>query len=135
MIDLPENIAIELHDSVVGRVDQIGERIEICLMPAYVHKSIGVCGVDAGTGWVQNITLVVDGGIVEGELPELPCDISTGILMVNEHISKNMLSLPLDQVGNIDLKLDVMWGGQIVVRGKRIVAIPKNEAKYVENVE
>ncbi len=110
-----------------------GSKYALC--PLTFTKALASARVDAGTGWVQNITLVVDGGIVEGELPELPCDISTGILMVNEHISKNMLSLPLDQSGNIDLRLDAMWGGQIVVRGKRIAAIPKNEAKYVENVE
>jgi|HubBroStandDraft_1064217.scaffolds.fasta_scaffold937125_2 hypothetical protein len=43
-----------------------------------------------------------------------------------------MLALPLDQSGDVELKLDVMWGGQIVVRGARILAIVKGEPEYVE---
>jgi hypothetical protein len=134
MSERPENRAIELHDSVLAYVDLRNGQVEIGLLPAYVHSSTGVPGVDSGTGWVQNLAIVVENGGVEGQLPQLPCDLSGGTLAVAEHTSDNTLALPLDQSGNVELKLEVMWGGQIVVRGTRILAILKGEPKYVEDV-
>jgi len=133
MSERPENRAVELHDSTVGYVDTRNGRIEIGLMPAYVHSSAGEPGVDPGTGWLQNVAIVVEGGNVEGELPQMPCDLSGGTLAVAETVSDNTLTLPLDQSGSIELKLEVMWGGQIVVRGTRILTILKGEPKYVED--
>jgi hypothetical protein len=130
----PENRAIELHDSVLAFVDKQSGQLEIGLMPAYIHSSIGKPGVDPGTGWVQNITIVVENGIVEGQIPKMPCDLSGGTLKVGENASINMLVLPLDESGSVELKLEVMWGGQVVVRGSRILAILKGEPTYVEDV-
>lgn len=63
----------------------------------------------------------------------MPYDLSGGTLRVTERASSNMLALPLDQSGDVELRLDVMWNGQIVVRGGRILAIAKGEPKYVED--
>jgi hypothetical protein len=133
MSERPENRAIELHDSVLAYVAKKSGPVEIGLMPAYVHSSTGVPGVDSGTGWVQNITVVVEAGTIEGQLPEMPCDLSGGTLAVAERVSNNVLALPLDLSGSIELKLEVMWGGQILVRGTRILTILKGEPEYVED--
>jgi hypothetical protein len=130
-----EHSAIELHDSALASVNQVGEGIEIALVPGYIHKSIGACGVDPGTVWLQDILITLEGASLEGQLPEMPCDLSGGALMITgQHISENMLALPLDQSGNITLRLDIMWGGgQLFFRGRRILALPKGEAKYLED--
>jgi hypothetical protein len=133
MSELGENSAIELHDSVLASVDQMDGRIEIAFVPAYIHKSIGVCGVDPGTVWVQNILITLEGGSLEGQLPELPSILSGGALIIDQHISENMLALPLDQSGGITLRLDIMWGGQILVQGGRLLALPQGEPIYVED--
>jgi hypothetical protein len=129
----PENRAIELHDSVLAFVDKKNGQVEIGLMPAYIHSSSGEPGVDPGTGWVENITLVVDNGIVEGQIPKMPCDLSEGTVVIGEHIWNNTLALPLDQSGSIELNLEVIWGGHVVVRGTGILAVLKGEPKYVED--
>jgi hypothetical protein len=79
MSERPENRSIELHDSVLAYADKKNGLVEIGLMPAYVHSSTGVLGVDSGTGWVQNIAVVVEGGSIEGQLPEMLCDLSGGL--------------------------------------------------------
>ena len=128
-----ENSAIELHDSVFAHIAQRGERIEISLAPAYVHKSNGVPGVDAGTGWIQNVTIVLEGGHVEGELPNLPCELSDGMLIIRDQAFENEIPLPLDQDGPVLLRLDEMWSNRsISFRGSRIVVTVLGEPKYVE---
>jgi hypothetical protein len=133
MIELPENRAVELHDSVLAFVDKKNGQVEIGLMPAYIHSSTGEPGVDPGAGRVQNITLVVDNGIAEGQIPKMPCALSGGTVVIDEYSSANSLALPLDLSGRIELKLDVIWGGQIVIRGTRILAVLNGEPKYVED--
>jgi hypothetical protein len=126
------NVAIELHDSELANVDVVGTRVRISLRPAYIHKSLGTPGVDAGTGWIQEIDLVIEDGLVKGELRKLPADLGGGELSVDEHSISNVLPLPLNTIGRIVLTLELKWGGVIHVHGSRIVAEPINEAKYVE---
>lgn len=127
-----ENSAIELHDSVLAYVNQGGGRIEIGLGPAYIHKSVGVPGIDAGTGWVQNATIVLNGASVEGQIPDIPCDLSDGTLVIGEATSRNELPVPLDQRGQIALTLEPMRGGRLVFRGEQIAITLLGEPKYVE---
>ena len=133
MSDPSINSAIELHDSTLASVDGENGRIEVSLKPAYLHKSAGVPGVDPGTGWVQDIVLVIEGGGIEGQAPEMPCDLSDGDLIVDERTLANVLTLPLDQSGKIILKLQVMWDGLIVIHGTRIVATLAGEPRYIED--
>jgi hypothetical protein len=76
--------------------------------------------------------IIVERATVGSQIPSMPCDLSGGTLSVGEQASSDMLALPLDQSGDVELKLNVMWGGQIVVRGARILAIVKGEPEYVE---
>jgi hypothetical protein len=129
-----ENRAIEIHDSVLASIDKKGDRIEIGLGPAYVHQSPGIPGIDPGTGWVQAVTLVLEGGSVEGQVEEFPCDLTDGTLTIDERTSPNMLVLPLNQTGKIILTLQAMWSGNVITfRGNRIFAIMNGEPEYVEN--
>ena len=111
----------------------INGRIKVSLKPADLHKSAGVPGVDPGTGWVQDIVLVIEGGGIEGQAPEMPCDLSDGDLIVDERTLANVLTLPLDQSGKIMLKLQVMWDGLIGIHGTRIVATLAGEPRYIED--
>jgi hypothetical protein len=131
-----ENRAIEIHDSVLASINKNGDRVEISLGPAYVHQSPSVPGVDSGTGWVQDITLVVEGGTIEGRISQFPCDLTDGTLTVDERVSPNLLQLPLDQTGKISLALQPMWSREpIIFRGSRIFAVMTGEPEYVEDVK
>src|SRR5579862_869498 len=125
------NSGIELHDSVLASLKSVEGKIEIAFQPAYIHKSEGIPGVDPGTGWTQDIVLAVEGGIVEGLVTELPFDVSDGELRVASLQLQNVLPLPLDCRGNVELKLLLKSSEQIVVRGSRITSESVGTAKYI----
>ena len=124
--------AIELHDSVLASVGDEGRWVKIKLAPAYIHKSAGIPGIDPGTGWTQDALLIVEDGAIEGRIIELPCDLSDGTLQVAGEVLRNVLPLPLDYVGQIELTLHFKGDGEIVVRGTRIFAELFGEPTYIE---
>jgi hypothetical protein len=127
------NSIIEIHDSDLASVEQEGKRTKIALAPAYIHKSTGIPGVDPGTGWVQDVIVLVEDGIIEGSIPNLPCDLYDGTLQVNEITLKNNLPLPLNHRGKVELTLVAQSSERIVVRGTHISATLTGEPKYVED--
>lgn len=54
------NCIIELHDSEVEAITQIGERMMISFSAAYIHKSEGKPRIDPGNGWTQAAQLAFD---------------------------------------------------------------------------
>lgn len=71
------NAAIELHDSVVESFVHSEGAIQIALC-AYIHKSEGKPGVDAGSGFVQNVTIEFGTVQIDGDIGDLPADIYSG---------------------------------------------------------
>jgi hypothetical protein len=128
----PLNEGIELHDSTLGEVEQNGHEIALHLTPAYIHKSAGEPGVAPGSGWTQNVVLVILGGILEGALPEMPCELTDGTLSVGRRAWKNVIPLPLECGGDVKLALEVMWDGQLAITGEHIRATLLGEPEYVE---
>ena len=55
------NEAIELHDSDLAAVKVAGDAVILCFHPAYIHRSAGKPGIDAGTGWTQDATITISG--------------------------------------------------------------------------
>jgi hypothetical protein len=127
-----ESSAIELHDPVLADVNEDGGRFQIGLGPAHIHKSAGVPGTDAGTGWVQKATLVLAGASVEGQIPDILCDRPDGTLVIGEAMTRNDLPRPLDQRGQIALTLEPMWGGRLVFRGEQVAITLLGKPKCVE---
>lgn len=74
------NYALELHDSRVESLRTNRADLTVQFSAAYLHKSEGVPGADAGSGWVQEAELIFvganygpsidigDGWIVEGSV-------------------------------------------------------------------
>ena len=127
------NCGIELHDSVLASLKSVGGKIEIAFQPAYIHKSEGIPGVDPGTGWTQDIVLAVESGIAEGQVAELPVDVSDGELQVNGQQFQNVIPLPLDYLGSIELGLLLNSNERIVIRGSRMTSESVGTAEYVED--
>src|SRR5712672_3566356 len=127
------NSAIELHDSILASVESVGGRTKILLQSAYIHKSEGVPGVDPGTGWVQDVILSVESGSVEGQAVELPYDVSDGELLLNERKLENVVPLPLDHSGKIELMLHLTSNERLVIRGDRITSELAGTPRYVED--
>jgi hypothetical protein len=64
---------VELHDSTLSGAFQVGTAIEVPFRPAYVH--------DRGSGWTQDVELVIEEGILELTPIKLPCDMAEGFVV------------------------------------------------------
>ena len=122
---------IEIHDSEVDSVLVDTGKIVLDLS-AYIHESDGRPAIDAGTGWVQHAVIRVHGDVVAGSLTEFPCDLSSGCLILKGERSDNLIPIPLDCDGDVELQLTSKFGESIHIRGHRIVLELLGEPDYVE---
>ena len=132
MNDSNHNTAIEIYDSTLASLVKEGQRVIVDLQPAYIHRSTGTPGVDPGGGWAQDVILVVEQGTIEGSVPELPCDLWEGSLRVGHQTIENIIPLPLDYRGDVELMLVTQTDSGVIVRGSAIFATPIGEPKFIE---
>jgi hypothetical protein len=111
------NTIIELHDSVVAEVATQGSAVDVHFRPAYIHKSEGRPGFDAGTGWVQDAVLIFQEAVAAGEAPDLPCEILTGELTVGGQRHDNHIPVPLVAEADTELRLVFDSMHTVKVRG------------------
>jgi hypothetical protein len=69
------NRAIEFHDSTFDGVSHDGADLTLRFSAAYIHQSVA----SRAWVWVQDALVHVRGGLVEGEIQDLPCDLWDGI--------------------------------------------------------
>lgn len=125
------NRMIELHDSEVVSIAEVGSQLVI-LLRAYVHQSAGRPGRDAGTGWVQAAALTLAHGEVEGDWPELPADIFNGDLLIDGRLLENEIPIPFEHLGQIVLRVELAPACSLAVRGSGAVLTLLGEPVYVE---
>ncbi len=125
------NSAIEIHDSYLTSIRKQGDKVQLHLS-AYIHKSDGTPGTDAGTGWTQEVRVLFGGGTFEGSITEWPADLYDGTLEIDGEASENIIPIPLDRKGTIQLTLKPKSDDAIVVRGNSVRLELEGIAKYVE---
>ena len=69
-------------------IAKLGDLLELRVR-AYIHKSEGRPGVDAGTGWTQDVIVVFGNGIIEGSITQWPADLYDGTLEIDGEASEN----------------------------------------------
>src|SRR3954464_4451384 len=121
--------AIELHDTKVlwGRAE--GRTLRIRL-DAYVHVSSGEPGVDPGTGWSQEVDVVVQNASIVAVPSETSLWITRGSVEV-EGCLQDGLPLPLGASGAIRIE----WTGaegRLAVRATGHFFIPSQDDGFVE---
>jgi hypothetical protein len=134
VIERQKNRAIEIHDSVLDALSLDHGDAALHFSHLYIHETEGVPGIDAGTGWSQEGKLTISTGIIEGSFSELPRDLWDGCLAMDGTVSENMIPVPLDYKGKIELRLE-SWAQvseiiSISGKGARLELI--GEAEYVE---
>ena len=126
------NSAIEIHDSSLTSITKRSDLLEL-RFDAYIHISEGAPGVDAGTGWTQDVMLVFDSGTLEGSITEWPAVLYDGTLEIDGEASENIIPIPLDRKGNIQLTLKPSSMDEpIIVRGNHVHLEPRGAPIYVE---
>jgi hypothetical protein len=93
---------------------------------------VGRPGIDQGSGWLQDIDLVISEAIVESLPSELPDSLSDGSFSVGEVCWDNAIPLPLAVAGAVVLTAVTIRGELLAVRGTGASAATLGEWRYVE---
>lgn len=134
-----QNRAIEIHDSALNQIILESRAVVLHLPCVYIHSSEGRPGIDAGTGWTQQAILRIEEAHVEGQFPrEAYSDdvfyLSDGQIEVNGTVFDNMIPVPPDVRGSIELQMEC-WGEVIRVRGTAAKLELIGTARYVEEFQ
>jgi hypothetical protein len=130
---LMTNRAIEIHDSDLGSLVVSDDVITLNFDPAYIHQPEGAPGTDAGTCWTQPIVIRLHGHVVNGGLHEMPCSLWDGHLILNGTLHDNLIPIPLNVEGEIELSLASVPGESVTLRGNRITLEVIGDRNYIEN--
>jgi len=125
------NAAIEIHDSELAAVVATQNGVIVRLAPAYVHRSIARPGFDAGSGWSQPVEMLFASGVVEGQLPELPCTLDDGSISGGAEF-RGMIPLPCAVETAVRFEARNFYGDLVVIRGVGLEVKPIGDASYVE---
>jgi hypothetical protein len=98
---------VELHDSVLHSVTQVGHMCLIALRPAYLYE-VNVASGEAGTCMRQDAVLELGYGSVDGSLGDLPDPILDGSLIIGSNLIENLIPVPFEGTEAIKLRL-FMW--------------------------
>lgn len=134
-----ENRAIEIHGSAL---DQISLENGVALLHfphVYIHLSSGRPAIDAGTGWTQEAVIRIGNAQIEGKFSQESSEayggyahyLSDGSLRINGSVSGNLIPIPLDVQGDIELTLEC-WGDVVCVHGNSARLELIGTAEYVE---
>jgi hypothetical protein len=127
------NAAIELHDSTVAEIIKQDGTVTVEFRPAYLHQSEGRPGIDPGTGWVQDVQLIFSEASVDGNLPDLPCDVMDGEFVLSQK-RQYLISVPLEAMGFVELQLIFDSIHAVTIKGKSVHLKLPGKPKYVEEV-
>ncbi len=131
--------AIEIHDSALDQI-RLEDGVALLHFPhVYIHSSIGRPSIDAGSGWTQEAVLRIGNAQIDGKFSRESREasggyahyLSGGSLRINGSASDNLIPIPLDVQGEIELTLEC-WGNVVCVRGKSARLELIGTAKYVE---
>src|SRR4051812_42195582 len=81
-LSAPMKQSIELHDSKLAAVSFRSGEAVVSFSPAYIHRSTGRPGIDAGTVWVQPVTLTIGGASLVSTPTSLPATVSGGYIRI-----------------------------------------------------
>ena len=126
------NSEVEIHDSTLASITPDGRDLVLCLAPAYVHRSAGRPGIDQGSGWLQDIDLVISEAVVESSPSDFPVDLSEGSFTDGEVRWDNSIPLPLAVWGAVSLTVMTCRGEILAVRGTGASVVTRGDARYVE---
>jgi len=134
-----EKRAIEIHDSAFDQVTLQDRTAVLHFKEVYIHSSEGSPAVDAGKGWTQEAVLRIGNASVEGTFSKESREayrgyahyLSDGSFRMNNIVSENLIPIPLDVEGDIELRMEC-WGDVVCVRGTSAKLELIGAAEYVE---
>lgn len=129
---MSDNVDIEIHDSTLEGITDSSETL-VAEISAYVHRSPGRPGIDAGTGWSQTLHLRFLRGRASGDEDTVPLKLLAGHLEVSGERFENMIPMPVNRSGPARLELQGWNGMRIVIEGDSVEAALIGDARYIED--
>jgi hypothetical protein len=126
------NRAIELHDSTLDAISVLDGVAMLHFPCVYIHDSIGVPGVDSGSGWVQEAMLRIRDAVVVRSFSTFPVELLDGLLKLDEAILQNEIPIPLRHEGTVEFRLESSSGETLLITGRDADLELLGEPKYVE---
>ena len=128
------NSALELHDSNISEIRQQGNDVLVLFSHAYIHKSTGKPGWDAGSGWSQAAELVVINSMLSPTLPDNLSNLRGGHLTVNNELFAGLIPVPFNALGKTELEIEFSEGERLSFVGEGITLFLRGEGQYIEEV-
>ena len=128
---MEDNAAVEIHDSELDCIESHSDAL-VAVLSAYVHRSSGRPGIDAGTGWSQTVHLRFRRGRASGNVDMIPMELLDGHLEVSGERFENVIPMPFNHVGSAKLELHGWNGMRIVIEGDSLETTFIGQARYVE---
>ena len=125
------NAALELHDSEVAEVKVGRDTLRIVFDPAYVHRSSGRPGIDAGDGFLQPAQLIFSEASWSGLPAECRGTVSDGSLLVDEK-SLGLVPCPLQVSGEIAARIEFTSGKVLTVEAKGLACELLGPGRWLE---
>ena len=126
------NRAIEIHDSELESVIGNSDDVVLRFSKVYIHSSEGLPRADPGSGWLQPAVLRIRNGVVHGSISGLPCWLADGSVTLDCAISHNLIPIPLNYDGRVEVSLTSSLGESMVVQGDQVALELIGEAQYLE---
>ena len=129
------NSAIEFHDSEVASVRAASGDVRLEFSAAYVHRSVGRPGIDAGEGFIQPAEVVFSNAVHSES--EGPCigELADGTVLVDGEEYSNHLPVPFAASGKVTGSFIFASGGVLTVTGGGVSCQVFGHAKFVEKYD
>lgn len=122
---------VQLNDSTLKSIHQEGDKLYLELSPAFVVKSIPD---SQDTLWRQSGRIVLTEAEMEGELADTPATIATTRIRLNQYAYVDMLPIPSESPGYIEIKLSTDNGDQVSIQAEYLLLELDDVAKYIRHL-
>jgi hypothetical protein len=126
------NAALEFHDSEVSLAAGADGTFRVLFSEAYIHRSLGRPGIDAGAGYIQPAELVFS--VASWSEPTDSCvgDLSDGCLLIDGK-KLSLVPLPFSASGQVSAEFVFTSGASLSVSASSVVCACTGEPRFVEN--
>ena len=124
---------IEFHDSEVNAIVVSADGVSLHL-DAYVHRWERRSGEWVGTGWIQPVTVAVRNGTTPITQFKTPLEIIDGYVRVNDTVYRNLVRLPFQGGGAVQVTMELFDGAVLEVAGDQVTITATGDALFLEEL-
>ena len=126
------NSALEFHDSEVADIRVSGAELHVVFESAYIHRSLGRPGIDAGSGYAQPAEMVFSEAQYTESQGSCRGAISDGTISTAGAKFDGVVPLPFSAPGRVSATITFVSGGVLEIISSGVSCVPTGPARFVE---